>query len=909
MDGECRAGLRSTATGDGAVEREEQVAQIVALADRVMASSRSAAAVVHGEPGIGKSTVLDVATIRLQPWWTILRVGGRALGVDRAHEVGRRLVRRMVALPEAATDRVPELPDGVDDVATLLTRVAAAGPLAIVVDDLHWVDDESVALLDLVWTELADAAVLWLVATRDVEAAARPSVAALLHRFERERSTEMVDVPRLTIGAVRRLCRAAGGEIDTDRAAERIHTRSRGNPLVVDALIRSPHTRSDAPVAGDGPIPAYVHDVFASQLGAMTPAARDVLLVVACLDQPVLAAELVGLTTPLGHTSAATQSIVGALVGQRLLERRPDDSLVVSHPVVAEVALALHRDGELRRIAGSLVAERAEALDPLDAARLVTLAGDEVDPAIAIRLLTVAAELAYARAAAELAVHWLHDAVRHAGRLPDDERPAAVASALIRVASHLDGDPAQAVQLAAQAVDVALGGGLVELAASASLALGRAYRGSGDPVRMLDEVRRAVQLVEHTSAEVRLRVCESAMRQAVLAEMPTDELADLLERIRSLASELHVTGRAEAAEFALWMRDIARFDRHDWERLRTSPVWGSSGQPSTVTSMSRVVALEAALIEGAWRSAEAFIVDPNLPVWRRLLGRFELAWSSGRWDEARRVIDRAGPLVRHPSIRNLSTWLDAHTGRAPTTTMVDDREPPEFGAASELVLAYGAMLRGEPAVIPDVEYEELFLTMQECRLRPAFAELCVAAGEFERAAVAIDRMEMMCVPGSRMDAATWRVRGMAATAAGDVDTADDAWRRAEAGFAGLSMPFELARTELLRLSASKACGRQVDESAVHELAVRLDDLGAIPFAAAARALVPTRPSGAGPSLSRRELEIARLVAEGRSNAQIASELFVSVRTVTSHLDHAYTKLGIGSRAALAVYVRELDRIT
>jgi DNA-binding CsgD family transcriptional regulator len=909
MDGASRAGPRSTAAGDGAVEREEQLTCIGALADRVASSSRSAAAVVHGEPGIGKTTVLDLATLRLHPRWTIVRVGGRALGVDRSHEVGRRLVRRVVALPHGESDRVPELPDGVDDVATLLTRVAAAGPMAIVVDDLHWVDAESIALLDLLWTELTDAAVLWLVATRDVEAAARPSVAALLHRFERERSTEMVDVPRLSLGGVRHLCRAAGGEIDTDHSAERIHARSRGNPLVVDALIRSPDVRSDAPMVGDGPIPAYVHDVFASQFGGMTPAARDVLLVIACLDQPLVDAELTGLTATLGHSSSATRSVVGELERQRLLERRRDDQLVVSHPVVAEVALAVHREGELRRISAVLVAERADALDPLDAARLVTLAGDEVEPATAIRLLNIAAELAYARAAAELAVHWLHDAVRHAGRLPDDQRPAAVAGALVRAAAHLDGDPAQAVLLAAQAVEVAERAGLMELAATSALTLGRAYRGVGDPARMLQGVRRALQLVEHASPEVRLRVCETAIRQAVLAGMPADELDELLGRIRVLADELQVEGPVEAAEFALWMRDIARFDRNDWDRLRRSPVWAQSGERSAFTTMSRVIALDAALIAGDRREAEDLIIDPHLPVWRRLLGKFELAWTAGRWDEARRVVDRAGLLLRHPSIRSLPMWLDVHTGRASASTTPDVGEPPEFSAASALVRAYGSMLRGEPVAIPEFDYEALFLTMQECRLRPAFAELCVAAGAAERAALAIERMAMMSAPGTRLDAAQWRVRGMAAAAAGDDAGADLAWQRSESGFAALAMPFELARTQLLRLSAAVAGGRAVDQSTVHELATRLDDLGATPFAAAAWALVPARPPGAGSALTRRELEIARLVADGRSNAQIAAELFVSVRTVTSHLDHAYTKLGIGSRAALAVYVRELDRST
>jgi DNA-binding CsgD family transcriptional regulator len=64
------------------------------------------------------------------------------------------------------------------------------------------------------------------------------------------------------------------------------------------------------------------------------------------------------------------------------------------------------------------------------------------------------------------------------------------------------------------------------------------------------------------------------------------------------------------------------------------------------------------------------------------------------------------------------------------------------------------------------------------------------------------------------------------------------------------------------------------------------------------------PSRRTAELTPRQLEIAELVAAGMSNAEIAERLFLSVRTVTSHLDHIYTRLGIGSRAALAAYAVE-----
>ncbi len=67
---------------------------------------------------------------------------------------------------------------------------------------------------------------------------------------------------------------------------------------------------------------------------------------------------------------------------------------------------------------------------------------------------------------------------------------------------------------------------------------------------------------------------------------------------------------------------------------------------------------------------------------------------------------------------------------------------------------------------------------------------------------------------------------------------------------------------------------------------------------------PRRPKLDGLELSARQIEVGRLVAAGLTNAVIGSRLGISHRTVTSHLDHIYARLGIGSRAALARWIVE-----
>ena len=157
------------------------------------------------------------------------------------------------------------------------------------------------------------------------------------------------------------------------------------------------------------------------------------------------------------------------------------------------------------------------------------------------------------------------------------------------------------------------------------------------------------------------------------------------------------------------------------------------------------------------------------------------------------------------------------------------------------------------------------------------------------------------LPSARVAAA--RLRGDLALAAGDQAAAaaafEAAWRRAQ----GLRMPLVLAQLEISDARRLRAAGQpQTAVARLRSARQRLITLGARPYLqacdrelAAAGAPVEPETAPAFVGLTPAEQAVARLVATGRTNRQTAAELYVSVKTVESHLGHIYAKLGIRSR--------------
>ena len=193
----------------------------------------------------------------------------------------------------------------------------------------------------------------------------------------------------------------------------------------------------------------------------------------------------------------------------------------------------------------------------------------------------------------------------------------------------------------------------------------------------------------------------------------------------------------------------------------------------------------------------------------------------------------------------------------------------------------------------------------KCRVLPAAVDILLTVGAVDEAqAVAAELDTVASAVGSTgLLAAAAYASAAVELAAGDGSGALPYLRKARQLWSRVDCPYEVARVRVLTGRALASLGD--DESARHELTAALAafrDLGAAPAAEdVARLLEPTRLPG---GLTAREVEVLRLVASGRSNAQIAADLVLSEKTVARHLSNIFAKLDVGSRTAVAAYAFE-----
>ena len=911
---------------------ERQLAVVRAGSGRVI--------VVEGPAGIGKSSLLAaVASGAEAGGVAVLRARGGPLEYDAAWGIARELFAPLrasaawselavgaAALARRALDADAAEPANAGDamhaaahgLTWLASNLADRSPALLVVDDVHWADAPSLRWLAQLARRLDGLALGLLCAIRAGEPAAAPDLLAELLAAAPEPPLR----PRpLGPAAAEALVaeRLPGAEATFAHAC---HAVTGGNPFLLGALL--------AHLAGEGVAP---NPEVAARLSAFGPeqVARNVERQLARL--PTGAAALarafavLGQRAPLRHACrlAEIDPATGARLADRLraigLLAGDRDRLALVHPLIASALAASLQPGERSlwhaRAARLLERERA---DPETVALHLLHAEPAAEPAT-VAVLCAAADRAEARGAPESAAAFLRRAL--AEPPPDRAGEAAVRAGLgLALAANLHPD---APRLLAEAVADATPAQRGELALRGARAL--ALDGHFD--HALDLCRRALTEPAGTPPDTLARL-DAELTANAWASATT--IAEARERVRRPPA---------ATTLQLW-------------RLNAAMRATLAGEPADVTLALVWPALDSGALDAEPDTALRIIALFTL------IANDQLATAIAACDT---VIDAARPrgwlialaMASHmramalvPAGRIRDAELDARLGFDyklaaapidvvlwPLHTLVDALVELDELDDAEAALA-AARQQGDPpagaAGAPLLLQSRARLRLAQHRHEDALADARAAAARWAELGVGHPG-----VAGWRVDAADALVAlGDPVTARELADEhlalADRLGLRGPTG-AGLralaraaspaerialleraaallaDSPNRLEHTRaLVDLGAAlRRANRRVDARAPLRRALDVADRGGM-RRLAHRARHELSAAGARPrrtalsgiaALTPAEHRVAALAADGHSNREIAQRLYITKRTVETHLTHAFQKLDITSRAELA----------
>jgi DNA-binding CsgD family transcriptional regulator len=895
------------------LDRLRERAALSELLDAARAG-RSGVLVVRGEPGVGKTALLEYAIESAAG----LRVG-RVAGVESEMELAFAALQQLCV---PMLDKLGSLPDpqraalgvafGLNTGAapdrflvglaalSLLSEVAEQQPLLCVIDDAQWLDRASAQALAFAARRLLAEPVALVFAAR-------------------EPGEEFRGLPELLVGGLRDgdarelLGSVVGGPLD-ERVRDRILAETRGNPL---ALLELPRGVPGAMgVTGSVPgVPGLVEDSFRRRLEVL-PAATQRLMLVAAAEptgEPALvwrAAERLG----VGAGAVAPAADAGLLtIGERVTFRHPlvrsaayraasPADRRAAHQALADatdlradpdrrawhraqatlgpdedVASELERSASRAQERGGLAAaaaflERAAALT-LDPARRAerALAGAQAKyqaGAFDAALGLVATGEAgppdqFRRARADL----LRGQIAFASSRGSDAPPLLLKAA--RQFEQLDARLARETYLDALAAALfarrlALGGGVREVAEAA-----RAAPPPPGPVRGPDLLLDGLALL----------ICEGypagapVLRQAVSAFRGTD---------LSTEEGLRWLWLASYAAVIVW--DYASWDVLSDRQVTLARDAGALiALPIAFRAHAGVHLFAGEFTEAASMVAQAELVAEATGSTLAPYGALALAVFRGREAQAAQLIQTAtDDVARRGEGGGLSSvqWAAAVLCNG-------------LGRYEEALAAAQRASEDSPAV--------RFASWALVEL----VEAAVRSAVPERAAGALQRLSGI----ARACGTDWAQGAEARSRAlvSDGEDAENLYREAidRLGRAGLRV--DLARACLLYGEWLRRQRRRLD--ARHQLGRAyeiFDSIGAAAFAERAR--IELRASGGQAHaravemrdpLTAQEALIARLAGEGASNSEIAAQLFISSATVAYHLRKVFTKLGISSRSQLA----------
>jgi DNA-binding CsgD family transcriptional regulator len=913
----------SSHPGPGLRGRHREFDVLEGLLDAVRAGE-SRTLVVRGEPGVGKTALLDylveqasgcrvARTAGVQSEMELAFAGMQQLCAPMLDHLERLPVPQRDALRTAFGLSPGLAPDRflvALAVLSLLSEVAEDQPLICLVDDVHWLDRASTQVLAFVARRLVAESVGLVFATRGP-------------------SDELAGLPELMVEGLRE--QEAGTLLDSVLAGpidpgvrDRIVAETHGNPL---ALLELPRGLTPAELAGgfglpgSAPISGRIEATFLRRLEALPADARLLLLIAAAepVGDPVLvwrAAERLGIedkaATPLSEAG--------------LLEFR--SRVVFRHPIVRSVAYRSASLGEKQDVHRALADVTDPRVDPDRRAwhRAQAAPGPDEDVA---EELERSASRAQARGGLAAAAAFLE----HAGILTPEPgrrlRRLLAAAKTKRDAGALDAALGLLVAVEAgpldplQAAEVQYLRGQIAFDQRRAGDAARLLLGAARGLEPLDvelartvylEALRAAIWASSLDGAGNLRETAEAARAAPAGPVPPRGVDVRLDAFAVRLTEGHVAAAPlliRALELSLVLdEDIDQVGRSRWlAESRASDIialelWDAESLFALAARQVQFARDTGALVQ--LQFALNFLAGNHL-----LAG--ELATTAQLIEEDRRIAEATG----NPPFAYSETLLAAWRGREPEASERISSTLQEaasrdlgrmviFATFAQAVLANGL---GRHDAARDAAWQ----AFQTDRLGlgpfvlPELAEAASRTGDTEMLKAALEWLSER----TRVTPSEWalgveaRVRALLS----EGDAADDLYRESIARLGRTSVRTQLARAHLLYGEWLRRERRRTDARAqlrtAHDM---FDAMGIEAFAERARReLLATgetarkRTVDTRDELTAQEAQIAGLARDGLSNPEIGARLFISPRTVQYHLRKVFTKLGITSR-------NQLDRV-
>ncbi|MEU6153624.1 AAA family ATPase [Actinosynnema sp. NPDC047251] len=863
---------------DGVLGRRDETSRLQALLDEA-GRSHGGAVVVHGEPGIGKSALLDHVA-GSAPGFLVVRASGAEfeteLPYSALHQLCVPVLEHVEALPPRHRDALRVafgLAAGTPDpflagAATLGLLLEPDRPLLCLVDDAQWLDRASARALAFVARRVAAERVAVVFAARECP----PELAAL---------------PRVGIRPLGErdgralLAREIRAPLD-EQVRDRVLAEARGNPL---ALVELARTAGIGGLAGgyDLPAPAAAERSFRARLTGVSPEVRLLLTVAAAepVGDPGLLWRAAAL---LGVEEAAARDVPLVEIGTRVR---------FVHPLARSAVYRAATESDLRRAHGAL----ARVSDPLDDPdrvawhRALASVGPDEDVAAA---LVDSASRARARGG------------------------MAAAAAFLERAAALTPEPGPRVDRLLAAAEAKLSAGDFDAAAGlltsvrpddprADLVRGRIsfarFRGEDVPTAHL--LRAAATLADKEPAEARTTYLDAIEMGIITGGLPT-----VIDAARTAppapgpprGSDVVLAGMVALADHghhaaAEFLRPVvADGDDPAWTR------WPTLGFLLAIefwdAEATRAIAARST---ASGRGSGSFHLLPiglaMLATATAHLGDFGAAKEMVSEEEAIAEATGAAPLV-YPRLH-----LAALHGRRAEAEELFARVGPHMSLSVQYATAvldngladYPAALDAARRAVATGDLGLAGLAL------PELVEAAVRCGRADEARAALATLAERTGAGGQ----PWGL-GIGAYARALVDDDEEDYRRAVALLEAGPMRVWRGRAHLVYGEWLRRQGRRRDARAelrqAHEL---FAGLGAEAFAARAagelratgeRARSRTAPTS--DALTVQEVHIARLVADGATSKEVAAKLFVSPRTVDAHLRNIFRKLAITSRRRL-----------